>query len=227
MKFSFGIITSGGFKTRIDAIIDSIKSQQISDYEIIIVGGTNAWENRVKHIEFNEKIKDKWITRKKNLITSTAVYENIVYLHDYVMLNQNWYKGFLEFGNNFDICTNKIFNANGERYRDWTLWADVGYLGVPNHQLLLPYTENTLSGYMYISGAYWVSKKSVMEEFPLNENLSWGQGEDVEWSKRVRKKYNFKMNSLSSVRLLKQHINVFRPIDESELLKLKNKIGIS
>ena len=42
---------------------------------------------------------------------------------------------------------------------------------------------------MYISGSYWVCKKHVMENFPLNDELLWGQGEDVEWSKIVREHY--------------------------------------
>ena len=42
-----------------------------------------------------------------------------------------------------------------------------------------------------------------MQQFPLNEDLVWGQGEDVEWSKRVRSVYNFTMNQNSSVFILK------------------------
>lgn len=46
-----------------------------------------------------------------------------------------------------------------------------------------------------------------MEEFPLNEELYWGDGEDVEWSLRVREKYDFTMNVFSEVKLLKQQSN--------------------
>ncbi len=42
-----------------------------------------------------------------------------------------------------------------------------------------------------------------MKEFPLNEGLSWGQGEDVLWSKQVREKYEFNMNTNSSVQIMK------------------------
>ena len=68
---------------------------------------------------------------------------------------------------------------------------------------LIPYTVKHLSKYMYISGSYWVAKKYVMMEFPLNENLTWGQGEDVLWSKQVREKYEFNMNTNSSVFIIK------------------------
>ena len=66
---------------------------------------------------------------------------------------------------------------------------------------------------MYISGAYWVAKKSVMEQEPLNENLCWGESEDVEWSYRIRQNYRYKMNPYTSVKLLKQKERIL--IDKS------------
>jgi hypothetical protein len=68
---------------------------------------------------------------------------------------------------------------------------------------LIPYDMTHLSKYMYISGSYWVAKKDVMLEFPLDESLSWGEGEDVLWSKQVREKYKFNMNTNSSVFIIK------------------------
>jgi hypothetical protein len=58
--------------------------------------------------------------------------------------------------------------------------------------------------YIYISGAYWVAKKNVMEEIPLNENLLWGQSEDVDWCQRVRNKYIFSCNKYSICKFIKQ-----------------------
>ena len=49
------------------------------------------------------------------------MYENIVYMHDYIVLDDNWYNGFLNYGNNFDIIVNKIINSDGSRFRDWIL----------------------------------------------------------------------------------------------------------
>jgi hypothetical protein len=48
-----------------------------------------------------------------------------------------------------------------------------------------------------------VSKKHVMQQQPLDESLGWGEGEDAEWSKRILLKYEYKMNTYSSVMLLK------------------------
>jgi len=61
-----------------------------------------------------------------------------------------------------------------------------------------------------------------MLEYPLNENLIWGKGEDVEWSIRIRRKYNFKMNQFSKVKLLKQKDKVFSSSTKEDELKLNS-----
>ena len=208
MEFTFGIITTGKLNP---TILDSIYHQNIPKFEIIIVGGENHMGLNLKHIPFNEK-KYKF-TKKKNLITQEAKYENIVFMHDYIFLDYDWYKGFKKFGNDWDVCMNKIFNTDKSRYRDWVLyddpkinWPGGGYPqihGNNGHSMVLPPYDYPSTKYMTISGAYWVSKKHVMQQQPLDESLGWGEGEDAEWSKRILLKYEYKMNTYSSVMLLK------------------------
>lgn len=230
MEFTFGIITSGNNFDDISKIITSIKNQHIKNYEIIIVGGENAFELEevVIHYPFDDTLKNGWITKKKNIITSKAKYENIVFMHDYIILHKNWYKGFLKFGNDFEIAMNKIYNKDNKRLRDWCLWTDNGNfvdnIVNPKLRCLLPYNVENLNEFMYISGTYWVAKRKLMEENPLNENLLWGQGEDVEWSKRVRNIYSFKMNKHSKVLSLKQKRNDFRLISKKDLVTINNKM---
>jgi hypothetical protein len=209
MEFTFGIITSGRSNT-IFRLIESINLQGINNYEIIIVGGDIEINNdKVRHINYIDNSSLGDISVKKNIITDEAKYENIVYLHDYISLCEDWYTGFLEFGNYFNICMTRIINTDGSRYRDWCLWQDDANKYVGNLNYLIPYDMSHLSSMMYISGAYWVAKKSFMINNKLNEKLSWGQCEDVEWSLRVRNKTEFKMNSLSSVKLLKNKKRIF------------------
>jgi hypothetical protein len=56
---------------------------------------------------------------------------------------------------------------------------------------------------MYFSGSYWVAKKKIMQQVPLDESVCRGEGEDVIWSMQVRNLSDFSMNPYSSVRLLK------------------------
>lgn len=230
MKITFGIIssldTSGRFPSTLFNLFTSIGSDDIyDDFEVLVVGGTDdrTWE-QYRFISFDETKKQSWITKKKNIITEEAKYDNIVYMHDYVSLVKGWYEGFMKFGDNFEVCTTPILNADGSRFRDWTLWPDdlTDILGPWNSQYLLPYNVTNLSKYMYISGAYWIAKKSIMEQYPLDENLSWGESEDVMWSKQIREKYQFKLNTHSCVRLLKQKDRIFNDISES-MLETLNK----
>lgn len=204
MNFTFGIITNDCNINNINKIIDSIEYENIPNYEVIIVGKCNVIRKNTTVLSFDETIKKSWITKKKNIITNNAKYDNIVYMHDYYILNKGWYKGFLDFRDDWDLCMNRILNKDGKRFRDWCVWDDseLNYIG-DNHRISLPSYDYNKTKYMYISGGYWVAKKSTMIKYPLNEDLSWGQGEDVEWSKRVLSDSTYVMNIHSSVSLLK------------------------
>lgn len=219
MNFTFGIITSGEYGAYIEKIIKSIENENIPNYEIIIVGGNNIHiHDKVRHIPFDESIKMLWISRKKNIITENAIYENIVYMHDYIELMPGWYEGHLKFGEEFEVLMDKMTNPDGSRYRDWVLW-NAPFINNGRH--LIPYDITHLSKYMYISGAYWVSKKWFMLENPIDETRGWNQGEDVDWSHRVRDKVDFKMNINSTVRLLKTKDPVFKCYSQEDYDKLK------
>lgn len=176
MDFTFGIITGGGQESFIDDIITSIENENIPNYEIIIVGNCNINRLNTNIINFDETIKSKWITRKKNIITENAKYENVVFMHDYIKLEVGWYNGQLIAGNNFNIRMDKIVNYDGSRFRDWCCWChnpDEDFNKLIERDCLIPYDMTHLSKYMYISGSYWIAKKYIMQEFPLDENLGW------------------------------------------------------
>jgi hypothetical protein len=224
MDFTFGIITDGNSCQFVQNQIDSIKKQNILNYEIIIVGNCDIpTDKNVTIINFDENQKNSWITKKKNLITYNANYENIVFSHDYFVFEDGWYEGQLLSGNDFEIRIDKIVNSDNTRYRDWVLWTgDNDELhSIVKENAILPYDVNYMSKHQYISGGYWISKKHIMEEFPLNETLSWGESEDVEWSKRVRDKYKFTMNQNSTVKLSKYKNRVFEIMNDSILLNLQ------
>lgn len=225
MNFTFGIITYKGNENYINQIIDSIEKENIPNYEIIIVGEFNTLREKCIVVPFDETIKQGWITRKKNIITNLSQYENIVYMHDYIRLEEGWYKGQLESGDNFHVRMDKIINFNGERFRDWCLWVHNGNEmdGIIGRDALIPYDITHLSKYMYISGSYWVAKKHVMEEFPLNEELVWGFAEDIDFSFRFRTTYNISMNIHSSVKIMKPNKDrVFNEPNEEKIKILKN-----
>lgn len=241
MDFTFGIITDGNSDNFIKCIINSIFENNIPNYEIIIIGNSKIVNTeKVKVINFNEKIKPGWITKKKNIIVLNSNYENIVLLHDYVMLSNNWYKGFLEYGNNFDWCISKIINKNGKRFRDYTLFPyEVDYLNINyapgkdidtyfNDNCLLPYdfvNNIKTNKYMYISGSYYIIKKNIAINFLLDEKLVHCRGEDVEYSKRLHNNgIIIKFNKFSEVIFLKhkESIHWEKEIEQTYLNKYIN-----
>lgn len=241
MNFSFGIITDGNNDTYLNRVIDSIEALNIPTYETIIVGNSKIDRDKTTVISFDETVKKAWITKKKNLITQYAKYENIVYSHDYIIYDSDWYDGYLKYGDNYKICMNKIINFDGKRYRDWCIcmWNDprtshingfadpmISEIVGSSMKCNLPYDETRFTKYMYFSGAYWVAKKKIMEEFPLDENLSWGEGEDVIWSIQVRDTYKFSMNKYSSVKLLKQKDTIYEYADDDVIRNLEKNFLI-
>ncbi len=230
MKFSFCIITNN-VNDNIKNLIDSIKRIVPQDCrDIIVVGGTNEYGGEVNHIPFDESIKHAWITRKKNLAVAAAKYENVVITHDYFLLDENWYSGFLKYGNNFTVCSNVVLNKDGTRFRDWQLkdpqWRP-GPLPQLQRRRLLPYDfrHQNLHNNMFINGGYWVAKKHIMQHIPLNESLSWNEGEDIEWSNRVTEFYPLCFNKYSTCHLQKQKDVIFQELTGSDMDTLNSHLG--
>lgn len=237
--FTFGIITdaSRGPGENMIGSVCSIRELQIPEYEIIIVGEEkqirkcsylDATHTDIKIIDFNEKIRPGHITKKKNLITKHAKFDSIVYQHDYFRYDKQWYNQQLAFGNEWKLQVCQILNYNGSRYREWCLWIYPKVIdalrqsGLGDRDCLLPYWAKGVEKFQYISGAYWLAKKHVMEEFPLNESLAWGEGEDLEFSRRVFARYTPVMNPLSIVQLAKDDRHaVFEPMDPEKFETFK------
>lgn len=240
MNFTFGIITAPGNEDRIVSIINSIDRNKIdgmhNEFEVIVIGNiaiedlnvTNYMKSKVRIFQFNENVKKAWITKKKNIITQNASFENIVYMHDYFYFSDDWYENMLAFGDDWEILTNKQVNLDGSRFRDWCLWPGEKNGENPyaenKTKCLLPYDIKHLTKHMYLSGGYWIAKKYVMEQFPLDESLTWGQGEDVLWSKQVRQKYTFKINENAVVHLAKQKHQHFMPVSNEYVAKIDSTL---
>jgi len=205
IPWTFGIITVYEDKQRLQEIIESIRNLNIPEYEILFVGDGDSSDidgEDIRKIDFDESIKERWITKKKNIIVKEAKYESIVLMHDYHIFDKDWYKNFVEFGTDWDICSCPQYLINGARNpMDWSLWDKPGY----GRAWSLKYDDWTQTQYMYVSGGFFIVKRHVMIEEPLDESRGWNEEEDVEWSYRVRDKYVMKCNGKSIVRHNKWH----------------------
>jgi len=186
---SFVIPTSGTNDQELEIIINSIEALAIPDYEVIVVGGatTTIQRKHFLHIPFNENTPAPWISRKKNLGAQASKYDVCVVMHDYHVFDPDWYIEFKKFGTDWDICVQQTFTMaehGSVRCNGWRAGPIPGYPEIPN-SMTIPWDIDCFIPYMAIQGSFWVCKKQVMLEEPLDEKIYWGQGEDIEWSSRV------------------------------------------
>ena len=237
MDFTFGIITDGKRDHFVEEMVSSIERLKISNYEILIVGNSNVSGKNTTVIPFDENERPNWITRKRNIVTENAKHENIAYSHDYYVFNEDWYDGYLRYGDNFKVCLNRVLNKRNERYMDWLIWPfnrspmdKIVSSGLQteiekdhaNRECLIPYDITHLSKYMYVNASYFVAKKSIMKRFPFDENKVWGMGDDVEWSMRYRSYpgNTFSINSRSTNIILKDKKSPFKECSPDTVEKL-------
>lgn len=203
MNITFGIITDGNQPARVKRLVDSIKAIN-APCEIVLVGGKPI--DGVTHIPFDETACKDCICHKKNLITAHSQAEIIVYLHDYLEFEPDWWENFVSFGLDWDIQLNPIIMPNGKRYVDWRNCIDYS---------LEPY-DKPFDDTMYINGAYWVAKKWVGESFPQNKSLRWKEFDEIDFSNRIKNaKLKVVMNTDSKVKTQynKVHSHTGKPVD--------------
>jgi hypothetical protein len=203
MDWTFGITTKEGSEsiTRqvISSIYDTMKHSP-GRFEILVIGGRPIYGDNLRHIEFHEPKGPGRISRKKNLLAFSARFENIVLAHDYIGFDSDWASGFEIFGGDWNLSMNRVEDIFGRRFYDWVSWDSPSYAKYAP----IPYSKKDHTSFQFVPGAYWVAKTQFMLDHPLNEELLWGESEDIEWSLRVRTK-GLAFNPYSKVRHLKRH----------------------
>ena len=203
MNWTFGITTTKGSELRTRQVINSIYEAMkyfSGKFEILVIGGEPLRGVNLRHIEFQELPGPAWISRKKNLLAQEATFENLVVAHDYIAFDRDWAAGFEIFENEWNISMTRVEDIFGRRFYDWIAWDSEEF----ERYAPIPYSRKDHTSFQFIPGAYWVVKTQFMIDNPLDESLSWGQSEDIEWSLRVREQGLF-FNPYSKVRHLKKH----------------------
>lgn len=198
-KWSFGIITNGKRLEIIDQIIQSIRRQNIPQYEILICGSYfDRKEKDVKYLPFNQRDELGWITKKKNIIVNKAKYENLCILHDRVIFTDDWYKGMKKWGNCFEHLACRQDYCQ-ERANDWELHEKI-----PGERYsfasLLDYRDWDFD--VFQSGQLHIMKRSYIKGILWNESFFWGEPEDLVVSNDLRDNgYLLRCNVYSEVKL--------------------------
>lgn len=199
--WTFGMITKGERNDWIEEIIQAIHKQKVPHYEIIVCGTYfDRREKNFTYIPFRERDDRGWITKKKNLMARIAKYENFCFIHDRIVLGDDWFKGMKKYGNCFELlCNKQTLRGDGIRAGDWLTYGG-NVLGSPYGISKLDYTD--WDEYIYMGGQLSIWKKSIWERCPWDETLYWGE-EDVELTFRARDLgYLARFNPHSSVEAL-------------------------
>jgi len=221
---TFGFVTNGANDHMLKKGIESVKNAKLLNYEIIVVGNTSIVDDEIKIIHFDESIKTGWITKKKNLLAGVANKDILVILHDYISLGLTWNEVNCNLltAAAWDVAVCRFENLDGSRWCDWHLWPfNTRLLRIPfkySIKCLLPYYCTNLTHLMYVNGTVMIVRREYLLKNPLDENRVWGQGEDVEWSIRLRDHWKLKFFSDLNVKSLKQKQRAFYKIDTISLL---------
>jgi len=202
--WSIVLITGAKDLNSLEPVLRSIETELAgTPAEVVIVGPACSRLNTgyglpIKHFAYRDSsVLKPLITRKKNLGVALCQYDKVVLIHDYLLFEPGWKKGWDDYGDSFEVGMNRVHAKDGSRYRDWLVW-DYPNIG-PG---LLPYSAEA-TRYQYISGAYLVAKRAFLLANKFNESLRWGEGEDLEWSQRIRGSTIFRFNRSSAVRCAK------------------------
>lgn len=236
MKISFGIPIAPDYeKSTLQTLVTSIDYalQTADDYEILICGeykkNVKSRNDKIRHIPFDETMRTKWITKKKNTIVNEAKFSNLCILHDYYKLGPAWYEGLVRYNcmheDKWDVLCSQIYTLEDERHSDWLVnqkYMDQLLKTFPEleAELLLaaptenngarwvcglPYKEKDLGHIQYVSGGYILAKTKIFQEIPFDEQYVWGEAaEDIIWSEAVIDAgHKIKFNPYTIVRLQK------------------------
>lgn len=162
--YSFCIITDNKEPKKLEREIESINKLSIPSYEIKIVVDDTPPFGRTGKL--------------RNKVCRMAKYDHIIMLDDDLVFHEDFYKGLLKYGEDYDVLVCKIQNPDGSRFYDWKIHVDG-----KNYLLDYDKTDPNIS----LSSGIYIMKQWVFEQVQMDDNLGFYEGEDVDYSERLKK----------------------------------------
>lgn len=203
-RWTFGIITLGSRNEWVEQMIRSIVAQKIPHFEIIVCGKYFEREEPfIRYVEMpNDEIPN--LTRKKNRIVQEARFENVVVLHDRIVLEDGWYEGMKRFGNDWDFLGCKVTHR-GSRSYDWFTTGYPTYLmEFDQKRAALEYAD--WDRWAVINAGIFILKKRAFKEAQWNEKDYYPGNDDMIFCTDLENKgFLPRFNPYSSCRALSFH----------------------
>lgn len=205
---SFGVVFSGNkneldqLKNSIDSIIKSCEFSGL-DVEIVICGPSSFSEDELlKNYKFRDKEIIRYepfddvynsencfsISRKKNFLISKLRHDIVVLSHTRIVFDSSFLKEMES--SKFDIASPSVFDSQGNKYLGFVLIGsyDTSKLNprkaITGMMLCKDYYRLMRNRVAYSDGGIILLNKNKVESPIFNQNLHWGQAEDLDLSGR-------------------------------------------
>lgn len=159
--------------------IESIRAQSLETFEIIVAGNVPpGLAPPVRVVEAADLAFAGRLGAMRNRACAVAQYDRLIVADDDMYFHPNFGRALQEAGADYDVLCVRLLNPDGTRFWDWAT------IGGPRGHRLLAYDE--VDDFVYVTGGLAIMRTTVHERVPWDEARGFYQGEDVEWSARVR-----------------------------------------
>jgi hypothetical protein len=198
--WSAGILFSGSDAetAAVIQLIGNLRAQPELASATILVCGPAAGEAKMKgqacqYLVWDDVGGERFsISRKKNALLRALPGEKLLVMHSRIRLDPECLAGM---PHAFDLTTPKVgllwkdsyvpyFDLNFLGSSD--LFSPIRHAGVSRQYRRANYLTHFRSAFPYIDGGLFAVSRRAFEQCPLNDDLAWGEMEDVEWCQRAR-----------------------------------------
>jgi hypothetical protein len=176
---SFCIITDGSRPLQLRNEVESIIALNIPEFEILI-GGKPALDlvhPAIQSVPMIELAHEGRLGALRNGLCRRARFDLLVVADDDLRFEPDFYTGLQAFPGDYDVLCVRFLNPDGSRYWDWA-----AHRGKLEHVLL---DYDATDDHVYVTGGLCIMKASVLRTVQWDETLRIGQGEDVDFSRRL------------------------------------------
>jgi len=177
--WSFCIITNGKRLEKLQTEIASIRALNIPMYEILVGGEAPAGlDADIKVVPAVDAARNGRLGEMRNRLVEHAKYDHLVVADDDLLFHPDFYTGLQAYGETWEVLCVRFLNPDGTRFWDWATH------GGPRGHSLLDYDETDT--HVYVTGGLCVIKAEVADRVRWDEGRGFYQGEDVDFSARLR-----------------------------------------
>jgi|GEM_PF-740745 len=176
--YSFCIITAGQRPEKLRRQVESIRALGLEHCEILVGGVVNDVPAGVRAVALASDAAAGRLGRMRNVLARAATYDHLIVSDDDMVFDLGFGRGLERFGEGYEAMGVRILNPDGSRFWDW-----VSTGGVKGPALLDPWDADLDT---YLTGGFCVLKAEVFARVQWNEHVGFYQGEDVDFSGRLK-----------------------------------------